>query len=414
MTRAQDMKRLAEEIGNAHEERRLFGQMLEKERREMKKSNAGFMGALADDRREMNRALQDGLVLFKEGVEAGEKSRRKGAAASKGQRKEEIARRKARVAQAKKSTRELLKGFDDAHAEMIGELKKEMQRMRSAMAAFGESFQIEVRDAQSRRGDERAACRADIQENRQITRAFLEEVQGRLREIEASCRERRDAVREGLAQFMSDLSTGEQKREAGAREELMTRIESINAIKDQAAHLRNELQQFLVQVGKGQKRAGTVLRALLSEYAAELKGAEKDRKEKVGVFLAELQTESRDVAAAWRSLLAAMASGGGEAASQVPEKAFSPPAEAEPETAAEAEFEAVAEAEGDSSIRVDFDPEQLKPKIVGILKDAPDGMKMAQIAESLHIEQWRKLIPVMRDIQDSGQVRKEGPFYYSE
>lgn len=38
---------------------------------------------------------------------------------------------------------------------------------------------------------------------------------------------------------------------------------------------------------------------------------------------------------------------------------------------------------------------------------------MIQVADSLHIDQWRTLIPVMRDMQDNGEIRKEGPFYFS-
>jgi len=37
---------------------------------------------------------------------------------------------------------------------------------------------------------------------------------------------------------------------------------------------------------------------------------------------------------------------------------------------------------------------------------------MTQIADMLGIENWRTLIPVMRELQDDGETRKEDTLYF--
>jgi len=58
------------------------------------------------------------------------------------------------------------------------------------------------------------------------------------------------------------------------------------------------------------------------------------------------------------------------------------------------------------------DRELLKEGILKALKDEPDGLKMTQIAEILGVENWRSLIPALRELLDESEICKEDPVYY--
>ncbi len=50
--------------------------------------------------------------------------------------------------------------------------------------------------------------------------------------------------------------------------------------------------------------------------------------------------------------------------------------------------------------------------ILGCLDDTTDGLRLVEIAEVLHIENWRSLIPAMRVLLKEGKVRKEDSTYF--
>jgi len=60
-----------------------------------------------------------------------------------------------------------------------------------------------------------------------------------------------------------------------------------------------------------------------------------------------------------------------------------------------------------------LDREHLGEKIVAILREHADGMKMIQLAELLGIENWRSLIPVMRELLDERVLEKDGSLYFA-
>ena len=51
-------------------------------------------------------------------------------------------------------------------------------------------------------------------------------------------------------------------------------------------------------------------------------------------------------------------------------------------------------------------------EIVSLLEDTPDGLRMVEIAEHLRIENWRSLIPIMRELMDEGEIKKEDSTYF--
>jgi flagellin-specific chaperone FliS len=55
--------------------------------------------------------------------------------------------------------------------------------------------------------------------------------------------------------------------------------------------------------------------------------------------------------------------------------------------------------------------ENIREKIIWVLQGHADGMRMTQIAEQLNVENWRSLIPVMRELLDEQVLEKEGSLY---
>jgi len=56
--------------------------------------------------------------------------------------------------------------------------------------------------------------------------------------------------------------------------------------------------------------------------------------------------------------------------------------------------------------------EGLISEILGILEDTPDGLRMVELAETLGVENWRSLIPIMKELLDDGDVKKEDSTYF--
>ena len=85
----------------------------------------------------------------------------------------------------------------------------------------------------------------------------------------------------------------------------------------------------------------------------------------------------------------------------------------EPEAVAE-EPEAVAEepAEEAEPEMEEAEQEDLGGRILDLIEDNPKGLKMTQIADMLDIENWRSLIPVMRELMDDGEIKKEDTQYF--
>ena len=54
----------------------------------------------------------------------------------------------------------------------------------------------------------------------------------------------------------------------------------------------------------------------------------------------------------------------------------------------------------------------MEDEILDVLEENPDGLKMAEIADILGVENWRSLIPIVRELLDDGVIRKKSPMYY--
>jgi len=52
-------------------------------------------------------------------------------------------------------------------------------------------------------------------------------------------------------------------------------------------------------------------------------------------------------------------------------------------------------------------------EILDLLEDNPDGLRMVEISDILGFENWRSLIPMMRELLDAGEINKVDSTYYA-
>ena len=73
---------------------------------------------------------------------------------------------------------------------------------------------------------------------------------------------------------------------------------------------------------------------------------------------------------------------------------------------------AVQEAIGEPVGEAEEEESDLEDEVLDLLEENPDGLKMAEIAENLGVENWQNLIPIMSELIDDDLVGKEGSRYY--
>lgn len=228
------------------------------------------------------------------------------------------------------------------------------------------------------------------------------------------------------------------------------RIQSISNIKrDTAAFLAEtreeiegreiQIERLLAEFNDARLKMGREVRAELAKVKPELDAAEgarkkadqaeiKERKETVRGMLDEFRKEQEETAAAWKALLAGMTSlrekvtitgpAGIEAAVEVAtvDEALEEEAPEEMELGeGVTEEQAPKEMElgEDVTEEEEYEEDDLGSEIVVLLGDNPNGLRMVEIADFLGIENWRSLIPVMRQLLDEGEVTKEDSTYYA-
>jgi len=255
------------------------------------------------------------------------------------------------------------------------------------------------------------------------------------------------AIKQGTAHMLADFGKAHKEMADNLRAELarvkpeLQAAESDRKAADQAEIKEREdhIEKLLADFGKAHKEMADNLRAELARVKPELQAAESDRKAAdqaeirerkwaISSMLDDFKKEHEGAAAAWRELLAGMKSVGekvtitgpvkAEAAVEMKpvEEAIVEPAgnaeeeEPEEEIAEKAgieEEEAVEEGAAEEKIE-----EDLGGRILDLLEDHTEGLKMTQVADMLGIENWRTLIPIMRELLDDGEIRKEGTLYF--
>lgn len=323
---AEDLRRLAQELADAYEERVKTINQIKRETEDLKRETADTLGGFAQERVEMGGALRADLAKFRVDLTDG--------------------------------TTGLLVDFSNAHDEMAEELRADLAKFKSDL----EKDTTELLDVFGKAHDEMA----------QELRSFL-------------------------TKFKADLDAAERERKAGDQAEIGERGDYITDLREKAQDLLEEFDKAHGEMAKD-------LRDVLAKAKAALKAGESERKAAVGSELAAVKAEIEDAASAWKKLVSRMSSirrqvtitGLAEVKAAVKTKTVEEAIEEEELEGEEAEYE------------------DLKDQIVDLLDENPDGLRMVEIADHLGVPNWRSLIPVMRELLDKGEVRKEDSTYYVE
>jgi len=248
------------------------------------------------------------------------------------------------------------------------------------------------------------------------------------------------AIKQGTAHMLGDFGKAHKEMADNLRAELakvkpeLQGAESDRKAADQAEiKERNDyIGKLLADFDKTHKEMADNLRAELAKVKPELQGAESDRKAAdqaqirerkwaIGSMLEDFKKEHEDAAAAWKGLLDGMQSVREKVTITGPVKAgvaveMEPVEEAIEEPAEEAEEEQPEEEMAEEAGIEEEEEEALegglKDQILSVLEDNPFGLRMIEIAELMDIANWRSLIPVIGELLDEGEIRKEDSTYY--
>ena len=59
------------------------------------------------------------------------------------------------------------------------------------------------------------------------------------------------------------------------------------------------------------------------------------------------------------------------------------------------------------------DREENMREILELLEDNPNGLRMVELADIMGFDNWCSMIPIMRELLDNGEVRKEDSTYFA-
>jgi len=198
------------------------------------------------------------------------------------------------------------------------------------------------------------------------------------------------------------------------KSELETFTSALTQFKADLDQAETERQETM---GGELKEKAEELRANLSNFSADLSAS-------VAGLMGELKKDRTEAAAAWSEILSAMRGQGGgmvittPAAVEteveiktVPEAVEEEPvAEESPEE--ELDEEPVAEPIEEPEEEPDNREENIR-EILELLEDNPDGLRMVEISDILGFDNWRSLIPMMRELLDEGEIKKVDSTYYA-
>ena len=357
MANADDLKMLAQEVADAYEERVNTINAIKAE-------TAGLLHDFDKAHEEMTHNLRQELAKVKPELEAAEDQRK--------------AADQAEIKEREVYIENLLDDFDKAHQEMADDMRAELAKVKP---------ELEADEAARKKADQ-----AEIKERE----VYIENL---LNDFDEAHQEMANNMRRELAKVKPELEAAEgQRRKADQAE-----------IKEREVYIENLLNDF----DEAHQEMANNMRRELAKVKPELEAAEgqrrkadqaevEERRTDVRNMLDEFRKEQEATAAAWRGLLAGMASVRGKV-TITGAAGVAAAIEAKP---VEEAFEEAFEEEGLE------EREELQDNILDLLDDNPDGLRMVEIADALDIPSWRSLIPVMRELLDEGEVTKEDSTYY--
>ena len=255
-------------------------------------------------------------------------------------------------------------------------------------------------------------------------RRLAEEIAGAYEERVQSISDAKKETLEQLAVFKSELKASSKERTKSIRADL----------KDMSTQLRAELSQFMSDLNAAEDNRKSTTQADLKDMADRLRenlaSFVTDMSASVADIMGEFNRDRSEAAQAWHEILSVIRSATGAMTLTTPEE---PAPTSEPESeinvpedeetletqdAQQTEVDMADEQEEDeapedSSNLEESEAETLHNEIVSLLQDSPDGLRMVEIAEEVGVENWRSLIPIMRELLGNGEIKKEDSTYFT-
>jgi len=359
MANADDLKRLAEEMAGAYEERVRVISDAKQATADIKKETGHLLNDFGKVHAAMSKELKVDLARFKSDLDAAEGERKKTDQAEVKQRSVDI--------------ENLLSDFDSAHQEMTDEMRAELARFKS--------------DLDAAEGERKKDDQAEISERKDYIMDLKDKARELIDEFDKAHGDMAQTLRAELARFKSDLDASEHERKKTDQAEVSQR----------SVDIENLLSDF----DTAHQEMADNLRAELARFKTDLDASEDERKKRD-------QGETRETAEAWRNLLSAMQAARGSAVVAGPAGVE---AKVTVETVEEAIEEPVEEVVAEEA-EPEIEEEDLGGRILDLIEDNPEGLKMTQIGDMLGVVNWRSLIPIMRVLIDDGEIRKEDMLYF--
>jgi len=357
-------------------------------RADLAEANSERLKKIRSELREMGERLRSDLkgfmsllARFKTDLDTAERSR-------KGEALAEIAERKKDVEAVLEATRDLLKDFGTAREEMWDSLKSQLEAFIAELAQFKADLDTAERSRKGEALAEIADRRKEVEAVLEATRDLLKDFGTAREEMWDSLKSQLEAFIAELAQFKADMDKSEEERKES----------TVRDLKEKAHELRSALSGFTAELSAG-----------------------------VAGMIGELKRDRGEATQAWNQILSAIQTSRGKtsitpvvkAKTAVVEQTVSEAVEKEEketppqDVSAKKEMEPQPEMKADEVIEEGLDErEGLISEILGILEENPGGLRMVEIADSLGVANWRSLIPIMKELLDDGDVRKEDSTYF--
>jgi predicted Zn-ribbon and HTH transcriptional regulator len=361
---------------------------------------------IADSHKEMGRQLRTDLGQFMSILNAADSSRLSIAREDAGQRRDDISQIIAVVDDLRKDVIDKLREMTDAHKEMGGQLQSDLNQFMSGLNA-AESIRLSnaMKDAGQRQ--------SEISQRIAVVDDLRKDIVDELQKMAEAHQEMAKQLKTDLDQFASGLSTAELDRKAAAH----VYLDEVQADIRETASAWKELIQN-IQAARATPNAPVANKSEDTAPAettpqAPVLTKPEDTAPAETTPQAPVLTKSEDTAPAETTPQAPVLTKSEDTAPAENAAPF-PPHEKK------TSFNEVKESSSDKTIELEdivsvedirLDMENIREKIIWVLQGHADGMRMTQIAEQLNVENWRSLIPVMRELLDEQVLEKEGSLY---
>lgn len=398
-----DLRRLAEEIAAAHEERMNAMDRMRQDMATSKAQTLEFISTLAESRKSMAQEMLAGFDQIREN-------------------------RKEDVSTLCKATRDMLDDISTARKESSEKLRDELEQFSLLLQQYKADLDVSEAGRKEQTQTEIEDRKKLIAELGAKTKSLLKEFEETRKGVSEALRLNLQALRQSLVEFKTSLQKAETERKEGVQAELKESAEFLRAM---LADVIAGLRRFMEGLDAAETERKKADRSEFEEMAAGLRGRLSEFRSSltasVSTLLGELNSDRSNAARIWKEILSAVQSGrAGESvapvevaaeekvgtveevlqSSQSTEKKASEPVAEEPAE------DLPAEEGSESSQEATEWGSDFEDRILELLRERPQGLKMVEIAEELGLANWRSLIPVIRELLENGDVRKEDSSYF--